>query len=115
MRYLQHPLVVLLLVIAGARLEISTDLWEMVAAYIVLRLVGKLAGAWLARRLAPELPYELGWSLTAPGVVAVALALDLLQGQRGSIAAMAMFAIVIEGSLGSELLSWLGSRRETLS
>jgi hypothetical protein len=109
MRYLQHPLVVLLLVVAGARLEISTNLWEMVAAYIVLRLFGKLVGARVARRLAPELPRELGWSLTAPGVVAVALALDLLQAQGGSVAAMAMFAVVIEGSLGSELLSWLGA------
>jgi hypothetical protein len=108
---LQHPLVFLLLLVAGARLELSLALFGLVAAYMVFRIVGKMTGAWLAGRAAPDLPHDLGLSLSAPGVVAIAIALDLLQAQQGSETSVRLFAIVIAGSLGSELLSWLASRR----
>ena len=110
LRYLQHPLVVLLLVVAGGRLDLAPNLWGLVIAFVVLRLVGKLAGGWIAGRAAPELPGDLGFRLSAPGVAAVAIALDASQAQGGPEAAT-MFAIVIAGSLGSELISVMGSRR----
>ncbi len=113
LRYLQHPLVVLLLVVAGGRLELTSGLWGLVIAFVVLRLAGKLAGGWIAGRAAPELPGDLGFRLSAPGVAAVAIALDASQAQGGPEAAT-MFAIVIAGSLGSELISVMGSRQHEI-
>jgi hypothetical protein len=113
MRYLQHPLVVLLLVVAGARLTISIDLVGLVVAYVVLRLAGKRVGGWLAARVASgERSLDPGFSLSSPGVVGIAIALNVLQAGSRSDASTTLFAIVVVGSLGSELLSLLISRRE---
>jgi len=112
MRYLQHPLVVLLLVVAGSRLEIPTLWWGLVLAYIVLRIIGKLIGGRLAGRVAGrELPHDVAFSLSAPGVVGIAIALNVLQAGEGSVPGATMFSIVIAGSLGSDLLSMIGVRR----
>jgi hypothetical protein len=113
MRYLQHPLVVLLLVVAGARLTISIDLVGLVVAYVVLRLAGKRVGGWLAARVASgERSLDPGFSLSSPGVVGIAIALNILQAGSRSDASTTLFAIVVVGSLGSELVSLLISRRE---
>jgi hypothetical protein len=114
MRYLQHPLVVLLLVVAGSRLEVSVDLVGLIVAYVVLRIAGKRVGGWLAGRAAPdELSVDPGFALSSPGVVGIAIALNVLQAGAGSAASTTLFALVIVGSLGSELLSLLISRRES--
>jgi hypothetical protein len=112
LRYLQHPLVVLLLVVAGSRLELSTNLVGLVIAYVVLRLAGKRVGGWLAGRAAPADAPDPGFSLSSPGVVGVAIALNVLQAGGESPTGRTLFAIVVAGSLGSELLSLLISRRE---
>ena len=112
MRYLQHPLVVLLLVVAGARLEVSITLVGLIVAYVVLRLAGKRVGGWLAARAAPSDGIDPGFSLSSPGVVGIAIALNVLQAGTGSATSRMLFAIVVVGSLGSELLSLLISRRE---
>jgi hypothetical protein len=112
MRYLQHPLLLLLLIFAGARLELPVSPAALIGGYIVLRMAGKVVGGWLAARTAHELPRHLGWSLSAPGVVAIAIALDVHQAQGGGDASVRQFAIVIAGTLGSEVLSWVVSRRE---
>ena len=49
MRYLQHPLTVLLLIVAGSRVTFSADVAGLVLAYVVLRTGGE-AGWRLARR-----------------------------------------------------------------
>jgi CPA2 family monovalent cation:H+ antiporter-2 len=118
MRYLQHPLVVLLLVVAGARLEVPARLVGLVIAYAVVRLAGKRLGGWLAGRglrsagsdaaAAPD----PGFSLSSPGVVGIAIALNVLQAGDGSAASTTLFAVVVAGSLGAELISLLISRRE---
>ena len=109
MRYLQHPLLLLLLIFAGARLTIGVAEIGLVVAYIVLRIAGKSIGNWLAGRAVRELPRVRSFS--GPGVVAIGIAIDalVLQGSRlGSL----LFTIVIAGSLGSELLSSLVWRRD---
>jgi hypothetical protein len=103
-RHMQHPLVVLLLLIAGARVGFSPGLGGLVVAYLILRITGKIAGGWLARRMvATELPSHLGLYLISPGVIAVAFALNAVQaaGDRAG----AILAIVVVGSIGSELLA----------
>lgn len=108
-RYFQHPLVVLLLLVAGARLEPRMDLVGLAAAYVVFRVVGKLAGGWLASStVARDLPRSLGFSLMSPGVLGMAFALNVLQ-TPGIDGAGILFTIVIVGSLGAELLSVIPS------
>jgi hypothetical protein len=111
LRYLQHPLIVLLLVVAGARLAFSPGLAGLTVAYVVFRLAGKLAGGWGASRLsARDLPRGLGFSLNAPGIVGIALALNVLQAAGETAVAATVFGVVVVGSFGSELLSLAVSR-----
>jgi len=99
----QHPLVVILLVTAGASLELSmAGIW-LFAPYVVFRTVGKLAGGWMASRLAPGVaPSDLGAYLIPPGVIGIAFALNVLQVAPG--AAMPVVFAVAAGAIVSELL-----------
>ena len=113
MRYLQHPLTVLLLVAAGARVVFSADAAGLVVAYVVLRTAAKLAGGWLAAAaVAPELPRDVGFHLTSPGIVGIAFALNALQARGDEGTVSTVFAVVVAGSLASDVLSLLASRRE---
>lgn len=109
MRYLQHPLTVPLLVVAGARLQAVPYLLTLAAIYVIIRTVAKLLGSRFAWRLAygESAPTTGILSLSSPGVVAIAIALNLLQAGGESEAARAVFAVVVTGSLASELLSLL--------
>ena len=110
----QHPLVVLLLVIAGARVDFTPLLTGLVVVYLVLRITGKVAGGWLVRRIiASDLPSHVGLRLMSPGVVGVAFALNVLQA-AGSERVALVLAVAVAGSLGSELFSLLVRPREKL-
>ena len=101
----QHPLVVLLLVIGGASIAgISlAGLW-LFAPYVVFRLAGKLLGSWVASRIGPALTgADLGMHLIAPGVIGVAFALNLHQAV-GHPADVIVFA-VCAGAIASELVA----------
>jgi uncharacterized membrane protein SirB2 len=103
-RHMQHPLVVLLLLVAGARAGLPPGIGALIAAYLVLRTAGKLAGGWIAGRIvAPELPAHLGLYLLSPGVIAVAFALNASQaaGDRAG----PILALVVAGSIGAEVLA----------
>jgi hypothetical protein len=110
-RYLQHPLVVLLLVVAGARWEASAAAVGLVAVYLTCRLAGKLAGGWMASRIAgPELPSDLGLYLMSPGVVGIAFAVNAAQ-TRGDLADVTVvLTTVVTGSFCLELLTLLAPR-----
>jgi hypothetical protein len=112
LRYLQHPLVVLLLVVAGSRLALSFDLAGIIVAYVVLRIAAKRVGGWIAGRAAQDDSADPGFALSSPGVVGIAIALNVLQAGGGVAAGKTLFAIVVVGSLASELLSLLMLRRE---
>ena len=113
MRYLQHPLTVLLLIVAGSRVMLSADVAGLVLAYVVLRTAAKLVGGWLAARaVAPELPRDVGFHLTSSGIVGIAFALNVLQTHGDLEIASTVFTIVVAGSLASDLLALLASRRE---
>ena len=69
----QHPLVVLLLVTAGALWTPSVvSLW-LLAPYLLFRLAGKVAGAWVSARIVDVSAADLAAFLVPPGVLAVAL------------------------------------------
>jgi len=106
LRYVQHPLIVLLLLVCGARLEISGPVLGIAALYIAFRVAGKVAGSWLARRtLVPDLPPDMGRRLIAPGVIALAFALNVLQARADWNGAHVLLAVAAIGSVASELLA----------
>jgi hypothetical protein len=103
MRYVQHPLVVLLVLVAGARLNLSIEAWAFALVYVICRTAGKLGGGWCAGRLVADQPLrDVGISLLPPGVVGIAFALNTLQADAASSFAL---AVVILGSVASELLT----------
>jgi hypothetical protein len=100
----QHPLVVLLLIIAGAILQPSlAGIW-LFAPYVAFRTAGKLSGGWLASRLTEDVaPSDLGAYLIPPGVIGIAFALNILQVSQEA-APPIVFAVSI-GAIASELLA----------
>ncbi len=111
LRHVQHPLLVLLLLVAGARVAFAPALLALVLVYVPLRLAGKLGAGALLRRMAPaRAAWDLGRSLVSPGVIAAAFALNL--GQAGADPAGLVLAVAVSGSVFSELLALLVRRRE---
>jgi hypothetical protein len=112
LRHVQHPLVVLLLLMAGAHVRIWPGLALLVPVYLLFRIGGKVTGGWIAGRIAgDDRPIRVGLYLVSPGMIAVALALNVLQAagpDRGGL----LLAAVVAGSLGSELISVLVHPRE---
>ena len=103
-RHMQHPLVVLLLLIAGARARSSGSVAILIVIYTALRLIGKSApGALVRRMVSPELTPHFGLSLISPGVIAVAFALNLQDGNASG--AGELLSVVVGGSIVSELIS----------
>jgi hypothetical protein len=104
LRKVQHPLVVLLLITAGASLQTTmAGIW-LFAPYVVFRTAGKLAGGWMASRLAAGIaPSDLGAYLIPPGVIGIAFALNVLQVSPEA-AGPIVFA-VSAGAIVSELLA----------
>jgi len=76
---LQHPLVVLLLLVAGALIEWSAAVLWLAAALVLLRLVGKLLASLAIARVARISPALLASVLLPPGIMGIALALNVRQ------------------------------------
>jgi hypothetical protein len=104
LRKVQHPLVVLLLVIAGASLEVTLPGIWLLAPYVVFRLAGKLIGGYVASRITSGIaPADLGAYLVRPGVIGIAFALNLAQVAPEGAAALVFAASV--GAIAGELLA----------
>jgi hypothetical protein len=81
--------------------------------YLACRIAGKLIGGWIASLIAgPDVPRDLGLSLMSPGIVGIAFALNVVQAHGDPDSTTALFAIVIAGSLVSDLLSLFAPGRE---
>ena len=104
--FVQHPLLVLVLLVAGARADLSTASLALGAGYVVLRVVGLLAGGTVARHVAGvNAPRDLGLYVLPPGVFGVAFALNAVS-VVGADASMLLAAVVV-GTIGSELVALL--------
>ena len=79
LKKVQHPLVVLLLVTAGAMWTPSSAGLFLLAPYLLVRLAGKVMGAWVSSRLVEVSAADLAAFLMPPGVLAVAFALNFRQ------------------------------------
>jgi hypothetical protein len=104
LRKVQHPLVVLLLLTAGAGLQTTLAGVWLFAPYLVFRLAGKLMGGWIASRIAADsAPSDLGAYLIPPGVIGIAFALNI--EQLAPDAARSLVFAVACGALASEALA----------
>jgi hypothetical protein len=100
----QHPLVVLLLITAGASLEYSTAGFWLLGPYVAFRLTGKLIGGWTASRIAAGIaPSDLGAYLVPPGVIGIAFALNISQ-VAPAVSGPLVFAVGL-GAVASEILA----------
>ena len=97
---MQHPLVALLLIVAGASIQWSLALLWIAAPLVLLRLIGKLLGGVAAAQVS-RLPVGMvSTLLLPPGVLGIALALNLYQvlGDAGVLllSAVTVAAVVSE-------------------
>jgi hypothetical protein len=100
----QHPLLVLVLLVAGARADLSSWTLALGLGYGALRVAGQLAAGAIARRVrAVNGPGDLGLHLLPPGVFGVALALDA--GAVVGADASLLLAAVVVGTIASELVA----------
>jgi hypothetical protein len=100
----QHPLVVLLLVIAGALVELTAVVGWLLALFVVFRLAGKVLGALVCSRAVPGIgAADLAAYLVPPGLLGIALAITFVQVSP-SPASIAVASAVTLGTLASEIL-----------
>jgi hypothetical protein len=111
LRYLQHPLMVLLLIVAGAGWMPSPALLALLLLYVALRSAGKLLGHRLSQRLtSSSRPARWSaWHLTSPGVVGLAIAVESMQISNQPYAATVL-SVIVAGALVFDLLSRLVAR-----
>lgn len=101
----QHPLIVVLLLVAGASCEFSREAVWLSGPLVLFRLTGKLMGGWLAMRVQGLVTAsELGLHLAAPGLLGIALALHVSQLVR-TPGMTAVLTAVVAATLVSEALA----------
>jgi hypothetical protein len=102
--YIQHPLLVLMLIVAGVRAEVTPSALALAAAYAVLRTAGKCTGAWVAAAICRiPMPVVAGHILS-PGIFGLALALTLA---NSSARGPELLTIVLLGTIGSQVTAAL--------
>jgi hypothetical protein len=107
--YVQHSLLVLVLIVAGARADVSSVSLAIAVAYVIIRTAAKPLAVWAAARV-------VGWDartsradLWSPGVFGVGLAVTL--ERAAGPAWNALLGIVVLGTIGSEIVAELVRRR----
>lgn len=113
-RHVLHPLIVLMLIVAGARVTVDTSIVTLAFGYVLLRALGKLTGAWVARRAGgAPLPADLGTALLAPGILGIAFVINAVRAAGPQ--ADALISIVVFGTIASQLLAALRRPREDVA
>jgi hypothetical protein len=104
--FVQHPLLVLVLLVAGARADLSAAAFVLGAGYVVLRVAGQLAAGTVASRVVGvRAPRDLGRYLLPPGVFGVGFALNAVSVVGADSASL--LAAVVVGTIGSQLVAVL--------
>lgn len=107
----ERPLVALVLLVTGARVDLPPP-WALFGlAFLLVRTVAKLVAGWAATRVAgAAAPRNLGMALLSPGVVGIAFALNASRatGPDGAV----VLAVATVGAIGSELVAALVRPRE---
>jgi hypothetical protein len=109
--YIQHSLLVLVLVVAGARADFSLATSAIAVVYAGLRAAAKVLGGSLAGRIVNlGEARAFGLPFLSPGVFGVALALNMVRA-TGPDTTM-LLTIVVLGTIGAELIAEIGRPRE---
>ncbi|HXD21017.1 MAG TPA: hypothetical protein VN654_28595 [Vicinamibacterales bacterium] len=101
--YAADSLLALVLVLAGAHADYSPVALTLAIAYTVLRAAGKLAGAWIARRLFPASTPPTARLLLAPGAFGVAFALNVVRALGDEFAVV--LTVVVVGTIASSAVA----------
>lgn len=110
--YAQHPFVVLVLLAAGARTEISAVTCGLAAVYATVRVVARVASGGSLDRFIPSLPGTMRFDLIEPGVFGVAFALNVVRAIDASAAGAVMtLSVVVIGTVLSDVMARLSSFR----
>jgi len=105
--FVQHPLLVMVLLVAGARAELTLISLTLGAGYLLLRVVGTLVGGLLAVRvLGEKAPRDLWLHRLRPGAFGVAYALNVV-AVVGTEPFSVLLTAVVVGTIGSELVAFL--------
>lgn len=114
---LQHPLVVLLLVTAGALWTPSSIGPWLLVPFVLFRLAGKVAGGWVAAKVLGDVrPGDVGAYLISPGVATIAFVLNFHQVLPPQAGAGLLWAVTV-GTAIFEVLAvlalplWRGETR----
>lgn len=111
LRYIEHPLLVLLIVVAGMRVQLSREALALGVVMLGCRTAGKLSGGALAARvLRTSRVSHLGLALLSPGVTGTALAMNAVQSAGPAGLPDTLLAATVTGLLASELLSAVAQR-----
>jgi hypothetical protein len=108
--HVQHPLLALILVVAGARTEFSQGIVGLTVAYVLLRAVGKLAGSIVTARAEPATSRDVTSRLLSPGILGVAFALTVVRAIGPD--AVVVLSVAVLGTIGSQLLAGTGPPEE---
>jgi len=104
--FVQHPLLVLVLLVAGARADLSSSTLALGVGYVLLRAAGQLVAGTIARRVVGvKGPRDLGLHLLPPGVFGVGFALN--GASVVGVDASMLLAVVTVGTIGAELVAAL--------
>jgi hypothetical protein len=101
--YVQHSLLVMILLLAGARADFSPVTLTLSIAYVVVRTSGKLLGGWLAAHSLADNPLSNNVQLISPGVFGVAFALNVVRA--GGPEFTPMLTVVVVGTIASSLIA----------
>jgi hypothetical protein len=100
---LQHPLVALLTIVGGASIQWNVALLWLTAPLVLFRLTGKLLGSAAVSRIARAPASVLASFLVPPGVIGVALALNIQQALASG--GTSLVSAVVVAAITSELLA----------
>jgi hypothetical protein len=101
--HLHHPLLALILVVAGARTEFTPGIAGVAIVYVVLRAVGKLTGGIAAAAVVRARSADVAPRLLAPGIFGVAFALNSARALGPEMTVVLSAAVL--GTIGSQLLA----------
>jgi Sodium/hydrogen exchanger family len=108
----EKPIYLVLLILAGALLDVTNPLlWPLALGYVGARMAAKTSGAWVATRLARldfRTPESIGTGLLPQSGISIALALSVLltfyePRIPDAPAGRLLFAVVVLGVVVSEL------------
>ncbi|HPO10542.1 MAG TPA: hypothetical protein PLZ55_17835, partial [bacterium] len=113
----EHPIVYLMLIIAGAHLRFDQSWWLIpLVAYVIVRGVAKvLSGRLTGMILGGDsgVSSRIGWGLIASGPLSVAVALDYHCVQHGPNSELLLWMVTTGAILGEMLVPWAVRRLGT--